>query len=254
MPRGQGSLEYLLILAAILALAVIVVLIANMMLGSPRETNIVTQDKYNFAVRGAELRGYERPIDPGDACGTAPELIVVDGEEYGCADPAAPSWAELIGELHDSQGGSYPVHVEDGEFFIDHGQAAEYFLAAQQPNYNSLGSNNGCYQTFKPTISGRIGKIVLRLSNLGVPVSVMATLKNNAGTVLATMGPVTVASDSYYVFDSPSDDALLATGSTYQISIGPTSVKIGKLTTDPYPEGSWSCQPSADAYFEVYVT
>ena len=49
MRRAQGSLEYLLILAAILAIAVIVVLVANAMLGTPDEANIVNQDKYGFA-------------------------------------------------------------------------------------------------------------------------------------------------------------------------------------------------------------
>jgi hypothetical protein len=88
--RGQGSLEYLLILAAILAIAVVVVLVANSMLGAPGDARIVEQDKYNFAVNGWEVRGYDRLLDL--AGGETPGFELVIGEEsYGYNGAAPPA-------------------------------------------------------------------------------------------------------------------------------------------------------------------
>jgi len=66
MRKGQGSLEYLLILAAILAIAVVVVVVAQSML-SPAETAAdVTEDKYGCGVNGIELVGYDTVYKSGD--------------------------------------------------------------------------------------------------------------------------------------------------------------------------------------------
>lgn len=116
MRRGQGSLEYLLILAAILALAVIVVLIANSMLGTPKETAVVNQDKYNFALQGWEIRGYDRPYDPNDP-GTRPETIAKSGKSYGDGG-STPVGTALIGAITGGDGTSYPVYVGDDEYYI----------------------------------------------------------------------------------------------------------------------------------------
>ena len=68
MRKGQGSLEYLLILAAILAIAVVVVVVANSMLAPGQEAGEVAQDKYNCGVVGIELHGYTRqPTNIGEA-------------------------------------------------------------------------------------------------------------------------------------------------------------------------------------------
>lgn len=73
MEKGQGSLEYLLILAAILAIAVVVIVVANSMLSTPQTTAQLTKDNYEASVAGAELIGYERPFDGTVA--TAPASI-----------------------------------------------------------------------------------------------------------------------------------------------------------------------------------
>ncbi len=59
MKRGQGSLEYLLILAAILAIAVVVVLVANSLLSAPAGQTQVQEGEYACAISGIELRGYD---------------------------------------------------------------------------------------------------------------------------------------------------------------------------------------------------
>ena len=55
MKKGQGSLEYLLILAAILAIAVVVVVVANSMLSSPQQQSKIQQDRYACSLQGIEL-------------------------------------------------------------------------------------------------------------------------------------------------------------------------------------------------------
>lgn len=76
---GQGSLEYLLILAAVLAIAVVAVVVANSMM-SPAETSAsVEDDKYEASVSGVELQEYDDPLDMGSAeaaVETRPERLV----------------------------------------------------------------------------------------------------------------------------------------------------------------------------------
>lgn len=60
MKKGQGSLEYLLILAAILAIAVVVVVVANSMISAPTEQADLNQDKYECAIVGIELTDYTK--------------------------------------------------------------------------------------------------------------------------------------------------------------------------------------------------
>lgn len=58
MKKGQGSLEYLLILAAILAIAVVVIVVANSMIGTPQKTADLNKDKYECSMKGIELIDY----------------------------------------------------------------------------------------------------------------------------------------------------------------------------------------------------
>ena len=58
MRKGQGSLEYLLILAAILAIAVVVVVVANSLLSSPQQQTKIGEDKYACSLQGIELVAY----------------------------------------------------------------------------------------------------------------------------------------------------------------------------------------------------
>ena len=126
MRRGQGSLEYLLILAAILAIAVVVVLIANSMLGSPKDVNTVNQDKYNFALQGWEIKGYNNPIDVSDTAESAPESFNWRGDSYSYNPAAPPADATEIGVLQDREGNTYTVYTdEEGNYYIDQGQDPE---------------------------------------------------------------------------------------------------------------------------------
>ncbi|MCD6522740.1 MAG: class III signal peptide-containing protein [Candidatus Diapherotrites archaeon] len=58
--KAQGSLEYLLILAAILAIAVVVVVVANSMLAPGQEAGAINQDKYQCSLQGIELVNYNK--------------------------------------------------------------------------------------------------------------------------------------------------------------------------------------------------
>ncbi|MBN3037244.1 MAG: hypothetical protein JW834_02250, partial [Candidatus Diapherotrites archaeon] len=63
-----GSLEYLLILAAVLAIAVVVVVVANQMLAPAQAAAGVSEDKYRASVEGIELEGYSSlAVDAADA-------------------------------------------------------------------------------------------------------------------------------------------------------------------------------------------
>ena len=122
MRRGQGSLEYLLILAAILAIAVVIVLIANMLLGTPKEANLINQDKYNFATNGWEIRGYDKPITPSDPCASGRMTFVKGGKVYSC-NPAAPAaGAEPIGVITDQSGDTHTVYADNDSYYVDVGQ------------------------------------------------------------------------------------------------------------------------------------
>ncbi len=65
--KGQGALEYLLILAAVLVIAVIVILVAHR-ISTPAQTSVtVNQDKFDCAKVGIELLNYnELPSSPND--------------------------------------------------------------------------------------------------------------------------------------------------------------------------------------------
>ncbi|MFC2174888.1 FG-GAP-like repeat-containing protein [archaeon] len=112
MRRGQGSLEYLMVFAAILAIAVIVVLIANAMLGAPSESAISEQDKANFALAGFDLRGYDKPFDPTDPK-TLPQAIVQGDNTYLYEDDFGDD-STKIGELTDSSGNTHWVWTWGG--------------------------------------------------------------------------------------------------------------------------------------------
>jgi uncharacterized protein (UPF0333 family) len=56
--KGQGALEYLLILAAVLAIAVVVILVAHQIATPAQNSAVVNQDKYNCAQAGIELVNY----------------------------------------------------------------------------------------------------------------------------------------------------------------------------------------------------
>ena len=69
--RGQGSLEYLLILAAVLAVAVIVVVVANNLMGGTESRVTLSDSIYECGAKGIEFLGYTQ-IYKGDATTTGP--------------------------------------------------------------------------------------------------------------------------------------------------------------------------------------
>ncbi|MFC2174999.1 class III signal peptide-containing protein [archaeon] len=113
MKRGQGSLEYLLILAAILAIAVVAVLVANSVLGTPADATIAQQDKYGLALAGFEVNGYDKPFDPANK-NTLPQSIVKGDNIYFYNDTTPPDDADVIGELTDSSGNKHTIWAWGG--------------------------------------------------------------------------------------------------------------------------------------------
>ncbi|MFC2174887.1 class III signal peptide-containing protein [archaeon] len=76
MKRAQGSLEYLLILAAILAIGVVVVLVANSLLGAPAAQTGLQESRYACAIAGVELIGYNAAYEGAETIGeTGPSAI-----------------------------------------------------------------------------------------------------------------------------------------------------------------------------------
>ena len=64
MKKGQGSLEYLLILAAILAIAVVVVVVANSLLANPTTQADLGAIQYQCSLQQIELIGFTELDSP----------------------------------------------------------------------------------------------------------------------------------------------------------------------------------------------
>lgn len=94
-----------------------------MLLGTPQETAIVNKDKYNFAVAGWEIRGYDRPYDP-TAPDRTPDEFIKNTQRFDYNSSAPPIDARSIGSITTSGGETYPVYIGGGHFYIDHGQDA----------------------------------------------------------------------------------------------------------------------------------
>ena len=56
--KGQGALEYLLILAAVLAIAVVVILVAHQIATPAQSSAVVNQDRFACAQAGIDLVNY----------------------------------------------------------------------------------------------------------------------------------------------------------------------------------------------------
>ncbi|MCD6522739.1 MAG: class III signal peptide-containing protein [Candidatus Diapherotrites archaeon] len=78
--KAQGSLEYLLILAAILAISAVVVIVANTMLAPGQASSSVTSDKYAASLKGIELVGYSQVYD---GVSNYPVKITYKNAQYG---------------------------------------------------------------------------------------------------------------------------------------------------------------------------
>ncbi|MFC2174662.1 class III signal peptide-containing protein [archaeon] len=101
MKKGQGSLEYLLILAAILAIAVVVVVVANSLLSAPQQQTKLGEDKYTCSLQGIELVGYSTPgVVPG---------VKYSGET--CTTTATDTATGASCTVHDASGNDVEVKV-----------------------------------------------------------------------------------------------------------------------------------------------
>jgi hypothetical protein len=86
--RGQGSLEYLIIAAAVLAIGAVVVVVVNSVFFAPKTSADVNKDKYLASVAGIEIQDYATPYD-GTAA-TAPKTMIYKGVVY--TGPSATSY------------------------------------------------------------------------------------------------------------------------------------------------------------------
>ncbi len=110
--KGQGALEYLLILAAVLAIAVVVILVAHQVATPAQSSATVNQDKFACAQAGIELLNYNSlPDDPSK---TNPVLVRVryQGHEADCKTEGDVSGADATCTIHSNTGNTYTIGVK----------------------------------------------------------------------------------------------------------------------------------------------
>ena len=113
MRKGQGSLEYLLILAAILAIAVVVVVVAQSMLNPAKSSAEVTEDKFNCATAGIELLDYSEAYG-----GTGTVDAQYSGDTYTeCTKGTVLSDPDASCKIG---GGTYTLEVKGPSFCVIH--------------------------------------------------------------------------------------------------------------------------------------
>ncbi len=105
--KGQGALEYLLILAAVLAIAVVVILVAHQISTPARESTLINQDKYSCSQAGIELLNYNQLYESEIGLN-----VTYLGEEYSCA-PAGGYYLDF--ESGDEIYAACKIHNIDGD-------------------------------------------------------------------------------------------------------------------------------------------
>lgn len=86
--RSQGSLEYLLILAAILAIAVVVVVVANQVLRPAKSAVFLQEDNYKASLHGIEFIAYAKPYE--GLVTEAPRALIYKQEKYRLLENPVP--------------------------------------------------------------------------------------------------------------------------------------------------------------------
>ncbi len=104
--KGQGALEYLLILAAVLAIAVIVILVAHQVSTPAQQSALINEDKYSCAQAGIELVNYNSL--PPSGVGV---VVKYQGKEYTCASAGG---YYLDTNSGDEVFASCKIHTSDG--------------------------------------------------------------------------------------------------------------------------------------------
>ncbi len=103
--KGQGALEYLLILAAVLAIAVVVILVAHQVATPAQSSATVNQDKFSCAQAGIELVNYNQL--PSDLTTVT---VRYQGIETKCSTGTV-SGATATCTIHDDQGNEHTLGV-----------------------------------------------------------------------------------------------------------------------------------------------
>jgi len=93
--KGQGTLEYLLILAAILAIAVTVIVVANSLLSTPEGQLDIQDDLYRASLAGVQLIGYDQ-IYTG-VPGTEPTQVIYQGTTHQVTPVSSVAEALALG-------------------------------------------------------------------------------------------------------------------------------------------------------------
>ncbi len=104
--KGQGALEYLLILAAVLAIAVIVILVAHQVSTPAQQSALINEDKYSCAQAGIELVNYNSL--PSSGIGV---VVKYQGKEYTCISARDYYLNDTSG---DEIFASCKIHTSDG--------------------------------------------------------------------------------------------------------------------------------------------
>ncbi len=138
---AQGSLEYLLILAAVLAIGVVAVLIANQMMGPAKTSTSVKEDKYQASLANVEIKGYGKSFDMSSeetAFETRPEKLIY-----------SPDSGKIVFEPYDKWENcrfSRFYYEDDRENFTNRSTTEDFF-----DNYEGIKdweylftTNNGC--------------------------------------------------------------------------------------------------------------
>lgn len=105
--KGQGALEYLLILAAVLAIAVVVILVANQIMSPARESTVLNSDKFECAKVGIELKYETLPDGAGDV------KVVYQGQALHCSDDNAPDTYDAACRIHFSDESEHTLYVNE---------------------------------------------------------------------------------------------------------------------------------------------
>ncbi len=107
--KGQGALEYLLILAAVLAIAVVVILVAHHVATPAQQSTVVNQDKFSCAQAGIELVNYNSL--PSSASEVSVRYQGSDTTQ--CSSTTKPvSDADASCVIHDANNNEHTLYVK----------------------------------------------------------------------------------------------------------------------------------------------
>ena len=112
MKKGQGSVETLLIIAAVLVIAVAVVIISNYLMSGTVDHTSVIDDKFAASLKGIELHGYDKPFDPNNLDSFPSSITLNRQDDYGITVVdwnQIPRDSILLTILTDEDGNEYAV-------------------------------------------------------------------------------------------------------------------------------------------------